>query len=64
MARSMMDLIEGREPEYELCHARTARRHIEMAMGAHLSHITGARVPFPLAETGNPFDTWSDEGKA
>lgn len=63
MARSMMDLIEGKKPEYELCHARTARRHIEMAMAAHRSHITGARVTFPFAETGNPFDTWTEEGR-
>ena len=59
-----MDLIEGRKPEYELCHARTARRHIEMAMAAHRSHITGTRVAFPFAETGNPFDTWMEEGRA
>lgn len=61
MARSMMDLIKGKEPEYELCHATTARRHIEMAMGARLSHIRGSRVTFPLVENENPFDTWADE---
>jgi predicted dehydrogenase len=58
MARSMIDMIEGRQPEYELCMGKTARRHMAMAMAARLSHINGARVALPLEESGNPLDSW------
>jgi predicted dehydrogenase len=58
MAESMIAMIEGRTPDFELCEGRTARRQIEMAMGAHESHIRGTRVKFPFAEPGNPFDAW------
>ena len=59
MARSMMDILEGKEPEYELVQGPQARLYLEMAMAAHASHIAGARIYFPLEETNNPFDTWT-----
>lgn len=58
MARSMLDMLDGREPEFELLDGRTARLHIEWAMAAHASHIAGARVSLPLANAENPFDSW------
>ena len=61
MARSMLDLIKGTTPKFELCQATTVRKHIEMAMAAHLSHIQGNRVNFPLTEASNPFDSWPQE---
>lgn len=59
MARSMMDLIDGKTPEYELCLGPSARVDTEMAMAARLFHIKGARIHFPLEETGDPFENWS-----
>ncbi len=58
MARSMIDMIEGREPEWELVELENARLYLEMAMMAHASHRAGARVGLPLASTANPFDDW------
>jgi predicted dehydrogenase len=58
MARSMLDMLDGREPEFELCDGRTARGLIAMAMAARASHVRGCRVAFPLEDPGDPFDTW------
>ena len=58
MARSMLDMLDGREPEFPLLDGRTARRHLEWAMAAHASHITGARVALPFTDPHNPFDSW------
>ena len=58
MARSMIDMIEGKEPEWELVELENARLYLEMAMMAHASHKAGARVGLPLAGTANPFDEW------
>ena len=58
MARAMIDLIDGKTPEYELCFGPSARVDTEMAMAARLFHIKGARIHFPLKETGDPFDSW------
>jgi hypothetical protein len=58
MARSMLDLIDGQTPEYELCDGATARGQIAMAMAARASHVRGCRVTFPLDDPGDPFDTW------
>jgi predicted dehydrogenase len=58
MARSMIDLIDGRNPEFELCDGRAARSQIAMAMAARLAHIKGGRVYFPLKDGQNPFDDW------
>jgi len=58
MARSMLDMLDGREPEFPLLEGRTARRHLEWAMAAHASHIAGARVALPLTDAHNPFDSW------
>ena len=59
MARSMMDMLEGNTPEYELVQGPNARLYLEMAMAAHASHIAGARVSLPLSEGKNPFDSWT-----
>ena len=59
MARSMMDMLEGKTPEYELVHGPNARLYLEMAMAAHASHIAGARVSLPLPDGKNPFDSWT-----
>ena len=59
MARSMIDGIEGRTPEWELVKLENARLYLEMAMMAHASHRAGARVELPLASTANPFDDWA-----
>ena len=58
MAKSLIDRIEGREPEFELLEGRHARRHIDWAMAAHASHMSGARVNIPLTTDHNPFDDW------
>ncbi|MEM7030434.1 MAG: Gfo/Idh/MocA family oxidoreductase [Chloroflexota bacterium] len=58
LARCMLDVLDGKEPEFELLDGRTARMHLEWAMAAHASHIAGARVTFPLPSADNPFDSW------
>ena len=58
MAKSMIDRIEEREPEFELLEGKEARKHTEWAMAAHASHMAGTRVTFPLDTTNNPFDSW------
>ena len=58
MARSMLDLLDGKQPEYDLCLGPAARLTVEMTIAARLAHIRGARVTFPVAETGNPFASW------
>jgi predicted dehydrogenase len=58
MARSMLDVLDGQTPEYELCDGRTARLLMTMAMAVHASHVQGARVSFPFEQTTNPFDSW------
>ena len=59
MARSMMDMLEGKTPEYELVQGPNARLYSEMAMAAHASHMAGARVSLPLSDGKNPFDSWT-----
>ena len=58
MARSLLDLLDGGQPEYDLCMGQAARVPVEMAIAARLAHIRGARVPFPVTEAGNPFESW------
>ena len=58
MARSMVAMLKGEEPEFELVQGENARIYLEMAMMAHASHIAGARVAYPLGYATNPFDTW------
>ena len=58
MAKSMIDMLDGNEPEFSLLDGRTARRHVEWAMAAHASHMAGVRVPIPLDTADNPFDEW------
>jgi predicted dehydrogenase len=58
MAKSMIDRIEGREPEFELLEGKEARRHTEWAMAAHAAHMAGSRVSFPLNTAENPFNGW------
>ena len=59
MATSMVAMLRGEEPEYELVQGENARLYLEMAMMAHASHIAGARVAYPLGSATNPFDMWS-----
>ena len=59
MARSMMDMLEGKNPEWELVQLTNARLYLEMAMMAHASHMAGSRVSLPLATSDNPFDHWT-----
>ena len=59
MAKSMIDRLEGREPEFVLLEGRESRKHVEWAMAAHASHIAGARVSLPLSTAENPFDSWT-----
>ena len=58
MARSLLDLLDGGQPEYELCIGQAARLLVEMATAVRLAHIRGARVAFPVTEAGNPFESW------
>ena len=58
MAKSMIDRIEGRKPEFVLLEGSEARQHTEWAMAAHASHMAGARISLPLNTAENPFDTW------
>jgi predicted dehydrogenase len=59
MAKSMIDRIEGREPEFALLEGSVARTHVTWAMAAHASHIAGARVALPLNTDQNPFENWT-----
>ena len=59
MARSMMDMLEGKTPEYELVQGPNARLYLEMAMAPHASQVAGARVSLPLPDGRNPFDSWT-----
>jgi hypothetical protein len=59
MARSMVTILQGGQPECELVQLPNARLYLEMAMMAHASHIAGARVNFPLETAVNPFDQWA-----
>ena len=58
MAASMIALLRGEEPEWELVQGANARLYLEMAMAAHASHMAGARVSLPLPTADNPFDSW------
>lgn len=58
MAKSMLDTLGGREPEWSLVDLQNARLYLQMAMMAHASHMAGARVSLSLATTDNPFDHW------
>lgn len=59
MAASMVAMLRGQTPEYELVQGAQARLYLEMALLAHASHITGARVGLPLPGGNNPFDSWT-----
>lgn len=52
----MMDMLEGKEPEYALVQGSQARLYLEMAMAAH---VAGTRIYLPLEDANNPFDSWS-----
>lgn len=58
MAASMVTMLRGQTPEWELVQGPNARLYLEMAMMAHASHISGSRVSWPLGTATNPFDTW------
>lgn len=59
MARSMLAMLRGKDPEYKLVQGADARMHLEWAMAAHAAHMAGARVHLPLDTADNPFDTWN-----
>jgi hypothetical protein len=59
MAASMVAMLRGDTPEYDLVQLPNARLYLEMALLAHAAHITGARTTLPLPDGNNPFDTWS-----
>jgi predicted dehydrogenase len=58
MAKSMVDMLDGRKPEFELCTGKHQRRYAEMSMAARIAHIRGARVSLPIDTDRNPLDTW------
>ena len=58
MTRALLDLLDGRRPEYELCMGTAVRVPVETAVAARLAHIRGTRVPLPVTEPGNPFENW------
>ena len=58
LTRSMVSLLKGETPEYELVQGANTRLYTEMAMMAHAAHISGTRVTLPLPDGKNPFDTW------
>ena len=61
MARSMINVIDGGAPGFELCDGRTARGEAAMAMAARASHVSASRIAFPFdpdGEMGNVFDSW------
>ena len=60
MARSLLDLLAGGKPEYEPCMGKAVHAPVAMAIAARLARIRGARVPFPVTEPGNPFDSWRE----
>jgi len=59
MAASMISMLRGETPEYDLVQLPNARLYLEMALLAHAAHITGTRTSLPLPDGNNPFDTWS-----
>jgi predicted dehydrogenase len=58
MATSMVAMLRGETPEWELVQGTDARLFLEMALLAHAAHIAGARVSLPLPDGRNPFDSW------
>jgi len=62
MAASMLQMLRGEEPEWDLVQGPNARLYLEWAMAAHASHMLGARVALPLPapfDNGeNPFAQW------
>lgn len=59
MAASMLTILRGESPEYELVTGSRARLYLEMAMAAHAAHMAGGRVALPLPDGKNPFDSWA-----
>ena len=55
----MMDMLEGKEPEWDLVQLPNAKLYLEMALLAHASHMQGTRASLPLADGKNPFDHWT-----
>ena len=62
MAASMLQMLRGEEPTWDLVEGPSARLYLEWAMAAHASHMLGARVPLPMPAPfdngGNPFAQW------
>ena len=65
LARAFIEQLEGSvsrgnavSPRWNWVTLEEARAHLEMAMMAHASHKSGARVSLPLASAANPFDNW------
>jgi predicted dehydrogenase len=58
MAKSMVDMLEGREPEIELCKGGDQRDYAMMSMAARQSHIEGTRIELPFEFDGNPLLNW------
>ena len=65
LARAFIERLAGSgshgnaaSPRWNLVTLEEARAHLEMAMMAHASHMSGARVSLPLASAANPFDNW------
>ena len=51
------DILNGETPEWELMSGQNAKLHLEMAIMAHASHISGSRVSLPLPDGKKPFDS-------
>ena len=54
---AVLDLIQAAEEDREpASSARDARAALEMILGAYASQMTGARVPFPMADRTHPLE--------
>ena len=51
-------LFERTRPIRSVSSGADSRATLEMIMAVHESNRLGTRVPFPLANRGNPYATW------
>ncbi|NKB67342.1 MAG: gfo/Idh/MocA family oxidoreductase [Candidatus Latescibacteria bacterium] len=58
VVRELIEAIEGDRPVQTCSSGEDARAALEMIMAVHESQRLGTRVPLPLANRENPYDTW------
>ena len=61
-ARELIAAIEEDREVVNVSAGRDGRAALEMIMAVHESHRLGRRVPFPMENRENPYETWRREG--